>query len=58
VLKFNPDEPNSVEKTLTFFVFRLMVRGVLEGKQLELINPFKKLKILALFTDDLITRSR
>jgi len=49
VLKFYSNNPDLVERTLTFFVFRLMVRGVLEGKQLELINPFKKLKILALF---------
>jgi len=49
VLRFNPDKPNSVEKTKTFYAFRLMVRGILEGKQLELMNPFKKLKILALF---------
>jgi len=49
VLRFNPDEPNSVEKTKTFYAFRLMVRGVLEGKRLEMINPFNKLKILALF---------
>lgn len=49
VLKFNPDEPNSVEKTKTFYAFRLMVRGVLGGRRLELVNPLKKLKILALF---------
>ena len=48
VLRFNPQDPNSVIKTRTFFAFRLMVRGILEGKKLELTNPFKKLKILAL----------
>lgn len=51
VLKFSPDNPNSVEKTKSFFSFRLMVRGVMGGKQLELVNPFKKLKILALIRD-------
>jgi len=49
VLKFNPDEPNSVEKTKTFYAFRLMVRGILGVRRLELVNPLKKLKILALF---------
>lgn len=51
VLKFSPDDPNSVEKTKSFFCFRLMVRGVLGGKQLELMNPFKKLNILAFIHD-------
>ncbi len=51
VLKFYPDNPNSVEKTKAFFSFRLMVRGVLGGKQLELVNPFKKLKMLALVNE-------
>ena len=49
VLKFNPDEPNLVEKTKTFYAFRLMARGISGGKRLEVINPLKKLKILALF---------
>ena len=48
-LKFDPENPNSVTKTRTFFAFRLMARGILGGKQLEMINPFKKLKTLALF---------
>jgi len=48
VLRFDPQDPNAVIKTRTFFAFRLMVRGILEGKKLELTNPFKKLKILAL----------
>jgi len=48
VLKFNPDEPNSVEKTKTYYAFRLMARGILGGRRLELVNPLKKLKILAL----------
>lgn len=48
VLQFHPDNPNSVERTKSFFAFRLMVRGVLGGKRLEMINPFKKLKMLAL----------
>lgn len=51
VLKFNPDNPNSVEKTKSFFAFRLMVRGILGGKLLESLNPFKKLKALALSSD-------
>lgn len=51
VLKFSVDDPNSVQKTKTFFAFRLMVRGVLRGKQLELLNPYKKLKMLALIRD-------
>jgi len=48
VLQYDSDDPNSVEKMKTFFAFRLMVKGVLGGKRLELINPSKKLKILAL----------
>lgn len=51
LLQFHSDNPNLVEKTKTFFVFRLMARGILGGKQLELINPTKKLKILALLND-------
>lgn len=47
VLHFHPDNPNSVERTKSFYVFRMMVRGVLGEKKLELINPLKKLKILA-----------
>jgi len=48
VIKFDPNNPNRVERTKTFFAFRLMVRGVLGEKKMELINPFQKLKILAL----------
>lgn len=47
VLKFDPFEPDSIEKTKTFYAFRLMVRGILGGKRLEVVNPFKKLKVLA-----------
>lgn len=51
VLQFHPDNPNAVKKTKTFFVFRLMARGVMGGKRLELINPFKKLRVFALLKD-------
>ncbi len=47
-LKFDPENPNSVTKTRTFFAFRLMARGVMGGQQLEMINHKKKLKTLAL----------
>jgi hypothetical protein len=47
VLHFHPDNPNSVERTKSFFTFRLLARGVFGDKKLELINPLKKLKILA-----------
>ncbi|MFC2166788.1 hypothetical protein ACFLQZ_02365 [Acidobacteriota bacterium] len=50
VLKFDPDDPNSVEKTKTFFAFRMMARGILGGNQLEMMNPFNKLKTLTLLT--------
>ena len=51
LLQFDSDNPNFVVKTKTFFAFRLMARGFLGGKQLGLIHPFKKLKILALVSD-------
>jgi hypothetical protein len=49
VLKFYSNKPNLVEKTLTYYALRLMIRGVLGGNRLELFNPLKKLEILALF---------
>jgi len=51
VIKFHPKDPNQVERTKTFFAFRLMTRGISGGKRLELINPYKKLKTLALLKD-------
>jgi len=51
VLRYDPDDPNSVEKTKAFYVFRMMARGVLGGKRLALVNPHQKLKILALLND-------
>lgn len=48
VICFQPDTPNRVEKTKTFFAFRLMVRGSMGGKRLKIENPLKKIKILAL----------
>lgn len=48
VIKYNPDNPNQVERTKTFFAFRLMARGILGEKQLAVNNPLTKLKILAL----------
>lgn len=48
VIQFHPENPNSAERTQTFYAFRLMVRGAKGGKLLEVINPSKTLKILAL----------
>lgn len=52
VLKFNPEEPDLAEKTKTFYVFKLMTRGILGGKRLQVISPFKKLEVLALYKAD------
>ncbi len=51
VLQYQPDEPNSVKKTKTFYAFRMMIRGILRGKRLELTNPKKKLNVFALLND-------
>lgn len=51
VIQFDPDDPNSVYKTKTFYAFRIMARGVLGGEKVELTNPYKKLKIMALLKD-------
>ena len=48
VIQFHPENPNSADRTQTFYAFRLMVRGAKGGKLLEVINSFEKLKILAL----------
>lgn len=52
VLKFEPDKPDSVEKTRTFHAFRLMTRGVLKGKRLQVENLYNKLKVLAIYKAD------
>ncbi|MFW6124203.1 MAG: hypothetical protein ACOC5G_03195 [Acidobacteriota bacterium] len=52
VLKFDPNEPDSAEKTRTFHAFKLMTRGVLKGKRLQVKNPFNKLKVLVLCRDN------
>ncbi|MGM0466008.1 MAG: hypothetical protein ACQERH_06190, partial [Acidobacteriota bacterium] len=52
VLKFDPNDPDSAEKTRTFHAFKLMTRGVLKGKRLRVKNPFNKLKVLALCRDN------
>jgi len=51
VLKFNPKEPDSAEKTSAFYAFNLMIRGILQGRRLRVMNPLKKLKVLALYKD-------
>ena len=48
VIHFNPEDPNNAERTRTFFAFRLMARGTKGDRLLDVINPFKILKVLAL----------
>jgi hypothetical protein len=52
VLKFDPNDPDPAEKTRTFHAFKLMTRGVLKGKRLQVISPLKKLNVLALYKDN------
>jgi hypothetical protein len=51
VLKFNPKEPDEAEKTTAFYAFGLMIRGILQGRRLRVMNPLKKLNVLALYKD-------
>ena len=52
VLKFDPEEPDSVETTKTFYAFRLMARGILGGQRLAVFNPLKRLEVSALHKDN------
>ncbi|MBD3413421.1 MAG: hypothetical protein GF421_03195 [Candidatus Aminicenantes bacterium] len=51
VLKFDPHNPDSIEKTTTFYAFQIMAQGVLGGRRLEVKNPFKTFSSLALYKD-------
>jgi len=52
VIHFHVSDPNQVERTKTFFAFRLMARGLLGGNFVEVLKSPQRLKILALLKDN------